>query len=77
MLSVGAVGAISVLANLVPRAVHEMCSPARVASNGKFAPQLQLFAIDRSAFADVSPIAVKAALEQMGVPVGSVPHAAG
>ena len=71
MLSVGAVGAISVLANLVPRAVHEMCS---LYACGKQTESLRLqlhyLPLIEALFADVSPIAVKAALEQMGVPVG-------
>ena len=71
MLSIGAVGAISVLANLVPRAVHEMCS---LYACGKQTESLRLqlhyLPLIEALFADVSPIAVKAALEQMGVPVG-------
>lgn len=71
MLSVGAVGAISVLANLAPQAVHEICS---LYAHGKHAKslylQLQYLPVIEALFSDVSPIAVKAALEQMGMPVG-------
>ena len=71
MLSVGAVGAISVLANLAPQAVHEICS---LYAHGKHAKslylQLQYLPVIEALFSDVSPISVKAALEQMGMPVG-------
>lgn len=71
MLSVGAAGVVSVLANVAPHAVHDMC---RLYSSGKHAESLQLqlkyLPLIEALFSDVSPIAVKAALEQMGMPVG-------
>ena len=69
MLSVGADARHQhiVLANLAPRAVHEMCS---LYARGKQAESLRLqlhyLPVIEALFADVSPIAVKAALEQMG-----------
>ena len=54
-----------------PQAVHEICS---LYAHGKHAKslylQLQYLPVIEALFSDVSPIAVKAALEQMGMPVG-------
>lgn len=70
-LSLGGAGVISVLSNVAPRAVHDMCYnyfEGRLES----ARNIQLKYVDLIAalFSDVSPIPVKEALNMMGFNVG-------
>lgn len=70
-LSLGGSGVISVLSNVAPRAVHDMCYDyfeGRLES----ARQIQLKYVDLIAalFSDVSPIPVKEAMNMMGFDVG-------
>ncbi len=70
-LSLGGAGVISVLSNVAPRAVHDMCYDyfeGRLES----ARNIQLKYVDLIAalFSDVSPIPVKEALNMMGFNVG-------
>lgn len=71
LMSVGAVGAISVLANIAPKETHDMC---KLCLDGKFdkAAKLQLKYLDliKALFCEVNPIPVKAALKLMGFDTG-------
>ena len=71
MLSLGAKGVISVLANLAPRAVRALCD-AYFAGDVRESLRLQLFYLPliRALFSDVSPVPVKTALEMTGFPAG-------
>lgn len=71
LMSLGAVGVISVTANIVPDVVAKMC---RLCLDGNFkeAAKLQLdyFDITDSLFKEVNPIPVKTALKLMGMDNG-------
>ncbi len=71
LMSIGAVGAISVLANVVPKECHDMC---KLCLDGKFdeAAKIQLKYLDliKALFCEVNPIPVKAALKLMGFDTG-------
>lgn len=71
LMSLGAVGVISVTANILPDAVSEMC---RLCLEGDFkkAAELQLkyFDITDSLFKEVNPIPVKTAMKLMGMDNG-------
>lgn len=71
ILSVGGLGVISVLANIVPKDVHNMCESY---FNGDFVNakklQLETFALTKNLFTEVNPIPVKTALKYMGYNVG-------
>ncbi len=72
ILSLGGIGVISVLSNIVPKIVHEMTENF---FNGKInkATQLQLDTLEltSSLFCEVNPIPVKAALNMIGYNVGT------
>ena len=67
LLSVGGIGVISVLSNLLPRETHEMVM-AYLNGDTQRAMELQLHYFDliRSLFCEVNPIPVKAAMSYMG-----------
>jgi 4-hydroxy-tetrahydrodipicolinate synthase len=71
-LSVGAIGIISVIANILPRQSHDMY---RLFTNGYIdaCTKMQLEWIDLidSLFSQVNPIPIKAAMNLMGMDVGS------
>ena len=71
LMSLGAIGVISVTANILPDAVAEMC---RLCLEGDFkkASELQLkyFDITDSLFKEVNPIPVKMAMKLMGMDNG-------
>ena len=71
LMSIGAVSAISVLANVVPKECHDMC---KLCLDGKFdeAAKIQLKYLDliKALFCEVNPIPVKAALKLMGFDTG-------
>lgn len=71
MLSLGASGVISVLANVVPDKTHELCQ-AWFEGDVNRAKDLQLDYLDvvRGLFIEVNPIPVKEALNIMGKEVG-------
>jgi len=71
MLSLGGAGVISVLANVVPTVVHDLCA-AGLAGDFATCRQLQLLWLDlaNGLFTDVNPIPVKAAMNAMGMAVG-------
>lgn len=68
MMALGAVGVISVLANIAPRAISDMV--ARAASNdwaGAREIHHRYFKLMRALFIETNPIPVKAAMELMGL----------
>ena len=71
MLSLGACGVVSVLANIAPRETHDICA---LWSTGKhdeaLTLQLSLFPLIEALFEDVNPMPVKAALGMMGYDAG-------
>ncbi len=72
LLSLGGKGVISVLSNVAPRAVHDLCA-AWFAGNTEESLRLQLEYLDlaNALFTDVNPIPVKEALNMMGMEVGN------
>lgn len=70
-LALGGKGVISVLSNVAPRAVHDLCA-AWFAGNTEESLRLQLKYLDlaNALFTDVNPIPVKEALNIMGFDVG-------
>ena len=67
MMSLGAKGVISVLSNIAPKQVHDMCAACLAgdfATAGKM--QVQSIPLVRALFAEVNPIPVKKALEYIG-----------
>ena len=67
IMSLGGIGVISVMANIIPKQTHELCQEY-LEGNFKKAVKIQLDAIPliQSLFCEVNPIPVKAALELMG-----------
>ena len=67
LMSVGAIGVISVLANVVPKETHEMCMKA-LEGDFKGAAQMQFKYMDlvKALFCEVNPIPVKAAVAALG-----------
>lgn len=72
MLSLGGRGVISVAANIMPEQVHNIVSSWM---NGRHdearSIQIKLLPLIRALFSDVNPIPVKAAMNLMGMDVGS------
>ena len=73
LLSVGGIGVISVLSNLLPRETHELVM-AYLSGDTQHAMELQLYYNDliRSLFCEVNPIPVKAAMSYMGFGANAV-----
>lgn len=73
VLSAGGVGVISVAANVVPKAVHEMVT-AYLDGDAARATQLQLeyLPLIEALFMETNPIPVKAALAIIGLPAGGL-----
>lgn len=71
ILSLGGKGVISVLSNVVPRVVHDMCAKW-FAGDVEGSRRLQLDYLDlaNGLFMDVNPIPVKEAMNRMGMQVG-------
>lgn len=71
LLSLGGIGVISVLSNLMPKEAHDIC---QLYFDGKVqesaALQLKLLGLINNLFSDVNPIPVKEALNMMGFPAG-------
>lgn len=71
LMSLGAKGVISVLANVKPRETHDMCAAAL---NGDFAAaaklQLDYMPLINALFSDVNPVPVKAAMNALGFDAG-------
>jgi 4-hydroxy-tetrahydrodipicolinate synthase len=71
LLSMGGLGVISVVANVAPRAMHDMCYKffeGDVAGAAKL--QRDTFALCKNLFSEVNPIPVKKAVSLMGVQAG-------
>jgi 4-hydroxy-tetrahydrodipicolinate synthase len=71
ILAVGGVGVISVLANIIPKQVHDMCQ-LFLGGNLSEALKLQLgaLALNDAVFIETNPIPVKTAMNLMGMKVG-------
>lgn len=71
LMSLGAVGTISVWANIMPDVCHEMVENF-LSGDTKGAAQIQLAYLDliHALFLEVNPIPVKEAMNQMGMQVG-------
>ncbi|MBE6927595.1 MAG: 4-hydroxy-tetrahydrodipicolinate synthase [Ruminococcaceae bacterium] len=71
LMSVGAVGTISVWANIMPKTVHQMCKDF-LEGRHEQARQTQLRYLDliNALFMEVNPIPVKEAMNLMGLKVG-------
>ncbi len=71
LMSIGALGVISVWSNVAPKDVHDMCALA-LAGDFKKATEIQLKgrALVDALFSDVNPIPVKTAMNLMGKNVG-------
>ncbi len=71
ILSLGGVGVISVLSNVIPRETHAICQ-AWFDGDVDESRRLQLHYLDlaNALFSDVNPIPVKAAMNLMGMDVG-------
>ncbi len=71
MMAIGGIGVISVVSNVAPRYVHDMCMKAL---NGDFegAAKMQLNELDLvdALFCETNPIPVKEAMNMMGMEVG-------
>jgi len=71
ILSLGGIGVISVLSNVMPKEAHQIC---KLFFDGKIKEssdlQLSMIGLVGALFCDVNPIPVKAALNMMGMNVG-------
>ncbi len=71
-LALGAAGVISVLSNLIPEQVHQICASYFEGNVGKSRYfQLYYLELAEALFSDINPIPVKQALNDMGLDVGS------
>lgn len=71
MLSLGGKGVISVLSNIAPRQVHDMCRAFLDGDEKKScAMQLKALPLINALFCEVNPIPVKEAMNMMGMEVG-------
>ncbi|MCR5154531.1 MAG: 4-hydroxy-tetrahydrodipicolinate synthase [Lachnospiraceae bacterium] len=71
MMSVGGKGVISVLANVLPRETHEICSRFLEGdAKGSLELQMKYLTLVDLLFSEVNPIPAKAALNMMGMNVG-------
>ena len=70
-MAIGAIGVISVIANIAPEKTHDLCY-AFLEGDVKKAMELQLASIPLvdALFSEVNPIPVKKALNLMGMEVG-------
>jgi 4-hydroxy-tetrahydrodipicolinate synthase len=71
LLAWGGLGAISVMANLIPGDVHELVAKFQAGDvAGARALQLKMLPLVKALFCEVNPIPVKAALNLVGIEVG-------
>ncbi len=71
ILSLGGLGIISVMANVIPKEVHELCAlffEGRVKESLEL--QLQYMALNNALFCEVNPIPVKKAVNLLGYSAG-------
>ncbi|RXI39278.1 4-hydroxy-tetrahydrodipicolinate synthase [Clostridium tetani] len=73
ILSIGGIGVISVLANIIPNKVHDMCE-LYLKGETKKALEIQLntLSLTNSLFIETNPIPVKTAMNIMGIYVGEL-----
>ncbi len=72
ILSLGGKGVISVLANVAPKMAHDICAKWFAGDTaGSLALQLAALPLCRALFADVNPIPVKWAMNELGWAAGS------
>lgn len=73
ILSIGGIGVISVLANIMPKEVHDMCE-LYLQGETKKALEIQLntLSLTNSLFIETNPIPVKTAMNIMGINVGEL-----
>ena len=71
IMSLGGIGVISVLSNLLPKETHNLCA-ACLSGDFKAASELQIkyTGLIEALFCDVNPIPVKQAMELIGMDVG-------
>ncbi len=68
ILSLGGTGVISVLSNIIPRDVHDLCERYFSGDNdGARELQLSMIGLNRAVFSEVNPIPIKAACEILGI----------
>ncbi len=73
VLSLGGIGVISVISNIMPREVHELVHEFLNGNIGKAKKiQLDMISLINALFVEVNPIPVKTALNLMGLNVGPV-----
>jgi len=71
ILSLGAIGVISVLANIIPTDMHNMCDLYFKGDHAKALKiQLGYLALNSAVFIETNPIPVKTAMNLMGLKVG-------
>uniref|UniRef100_A0A7C4TBE0 4-hydroxy-tetrahydrodipicolinate synthase n=1 Tax=candidate division WOR-3 bacterium TaxID=2052148 RepID=A0A7C4TBE0_UNCW3 len=71
MLAIGAKGVISVIANIFPRDVADMCAlffEGKIAEAKKI--HLKMFPVVKALFIETNPIPIKKAMEMLGMPAG-------
>ena len=76
LLSLGGIGVISVLSNVMPQETHDMCQlffDGKVEEAAK--KQIEYFPLIKALFCEVNPIPVKVALRLMGFDMGPFTHA--
>jgi len=73
IMSLGAIGVISVLANILPKEVHELCTAYLSGDTAKALKiQLSTLALTNALFLEPNPIPVKTAMNLMGMKVGGL-----
>ncbi len=73
LLSLGAKGVISVLANVAPNETHDICAKYFAGDvKGSLAMQMKALPLVAELFNEVNPIPVKKAVELMGLPSGGL-----
>lgn len=73
ILSLGGIGVISVLANIIPKEVHQMCELYMSGKiNEALSIQLNTLSLSNSLFIETNPIPVKTAMNLLGMKVGNL-----
>lgn len=73
IMSIGGIGVISVLANVIPKDVHDMCMEYLNGNHDKALKlQLDTLPLNDALFIETNPIPVKTALNLMGMKVGNL-----
>ena len=73
LMAIGGIGVISVIANIAPQQIHDMCA-SYMAGDREKALELQMKSLPLvdALFSEVNPIPVKRALNLLGMEVGSL-----